>query len=233
MAVHRGLDVPTVVRTSLAIADAEGLDRLTMRRLASELDVTPMAIYHHVQNKEELLDLVADESLKALPAVDLDAPWDEELKRFFLAFHRLYLDHPTLAYVMAQRPVEGPTAIAVAEPILTLLVTAGLDDDDAAGAFISLVNFTIGTSLYRLSRTAPKVDPQRRRFAAVTEDMAPIAHRLRDKMADAAVRDDQFVDGLTRLIESYASRREPAAKPARRPSRSGGQRESRKAVRSA
>src|SRR5207237_518502 len=45
--VHRGLDVPTVVRTSLAIADAEGLDGLTMRRLASELDVTPMAIYHH------------------------------------------------------------------------------------------------------------------------------------------------------------------------------------------
>ena len=73
--VHRGLDVPTVVRTSLAIADAEGLDGLTMRRLASELDVTPMAIYHHVKNKEQLLDLVVDESLKELPAVDNDAPW--------------------------------------------------------------------------------------------------------------------------------------------------------------
>lgn len=231
--VHRGLDVPTVVRTSLAIADAEGLDGLTMRRLASELDVTPMAIYHHVKNKEQLLDLVVDESLKELPAVDIDAPWTEELKRFFLGFHRLYLDHPTLAYLMAQRPLEGPTAVTVAERVLTLLVQAGLDDDQAAAALVTLLNFTIGTSLYRLSRTRHGDDQREQRFSTIPVESAPITYRLRHKMADAAVNEDHFVDGLSRLIESYASPRGPAAKPARRPSRPSGQRQSRKAVKSA
>lgn len=205
--VHRGLDVPTVVRTSLAIADAEGLDRLSMRRLATELQVTPMAIYHYVESKDELLDLVADESLKNLPAVDVDAPWTEELKRVFLAFHRLYLAHPTLAYVMAQRPMEGPTAVAVAERLLTLLLKGGLDDDEAAGAVVTLMNFTIGTSLYRLSRARHDDDRHRQRFASIDEESAPIAYRVRGKMAAAALSEDHFVDGLTRLIESYSARR--------------------------
>jgi len=213
--VHRGLDVATVVKTSLAIADAEGLERLTMRRLASELAVTPMAIYNHVENKEQLLDLVADESLKALPPIDLDAPWDQELKRLFLSLHHLYLDHPTLVQVMAQRPLEGPAALAVAERFLTLLLNAGFDEDDAISAFVSLVNFTIGTSLYRLSRTGAAAGTRPGRFASVTEQAAPTVYRLRQKIADAGLRDEPFIDGLARLIASYASQLKPPAKRAR------------------
>ncbi|HSV40287.1 MAG TPA: TetR/AcrR family transcriptional regulator, partial [Nocardioidaceae bacterium] len=143
------IDVDTVVRTSVAIADAEGLDALTMRRLATELAVTPMAIYHHVPGKEALLDLIADESMKQLPQPDANGAWDEELLRFFVAFHRLYLEHPALAQVMAQRPLEGPTAMARGELLLELLVRAGVSDEDAVGALVSLVGYTIGMSLYR------------------------------------------------------------------------------------
>lgn len=124
-----GIDVASVVRTSVAIADAEGLDALTMRRLATELAVTPMAIYHHVPSKEALLDLIADESMKQLPSVDPDGPWEDELVRFFVAFHRLYLDHPALAQVMAQRPLEGPTAIARGERLLPSWSSPGSPTD--------------------------------------------------------------------------------------------------------
>ena len=107
---------------------------------------------------------------------------------------------------MAQRPMEGPTAVAVAEPLLTLLLKAGLDDDEAAAALVTLLTFTIGTSLYRLSRTRPG-DDRRRRFAAIDKESAPNAYRLRQRMSAAALNEEHFIDGLTRLIESYAPRR--------------------------
>lgn len=192
-----GIDVTTVVRTSVAIADTEGLDALTMRRLATELTVTPMAIYHHVPGKEALLDLIADESMKALPDPDPEGAWDEELKTFFVAFHRLYLDHPALAQVMAQRPLEGPTAIAHGERLLALLVRAGIPDDRAVSTLVTLVGYTIGMSLYRLSRQPGG------RFVGLTEDDAPTAYRLRERIADAAEHEDLFVDGVRRLIDGY------------------------------
>lgn len=192
-----GIDVATVVGTSIAIADAEGLDALTMRRLGAELQVTAMAIYHHVPNKDRLLDLIADESMRTLPLTDLDAVWDQELVRFFVAFHRLYLDHPALAQVMAQRPLEGPVAIGHGERILALLGRAGIADQQAVALLVSLVSYTIGSSLYRLSRATPG------RFEKLSAESAPTAYRLRQVIAGTAENDEHFLDGLTRLIESY------------------------------
>jgi len=192
-----GIDVDTVVRASVEIADAEGLEALTMRRVASALAVTPMAIYHHVPGKEALLDLIADESMKALPVPRLDGDWEEELIGFFVAFHRLYLEHPALAQVMAQRPLEGPTAIARGELLLAMLVEAGVPDDRAVATLVTLVGYTIGMSLYRLSRSEPG------RFGGLSAESAPTAHRLRQRIAESAEHEDLFVDGVRRLIESY------------------------------
>ena len=114
---------------------------------------------------------------------------------------------------MAQRRLEGPTTIEAAEGILTILLRAGLSDDAAVKAFVSLVNFTLGMSFYRLSRSRAAGDPQRPRFAGVTNDVAPTMFRLRSKMARAGLGDEYFVDGLTRLLDSYAAE---AAPPARR-----------------
>lgn len=189
-----GLDVGVVVETALAIADAEGVEGLTMRKLAARLDVTPMAIYHHVRNKEELLDLVADESMKPLLALDQPVDAASRLVEFFTAFHRLHLAHPALAQVMTQRPLEGPTATQIGENLLNSLVNGGIDGERATSALISLVNYTLGTSLYRLSRSG-------RHFGAFPQ--APTAHRLRKTMEAAAVNEAQFLDGLQRLVHSY------------------------------
>lgn len=189
-----GLDVGVVVETALAIADAEGVEGLTMRKLAARLDVTPMAIYHHVRNKEELLDLVADESMKPLLALDQPVDAASRLVEFFTAFHGLHLAHPALAQVMTQRPLEGPTATQIGENLLNSLVNGGIDGERAASALISLVNYTLGTSLYRLSRSG-------RHFGAFPQ--APTAHRLRKTMEAAAVNEAQFLDGLQRLVHSY------------------------------
>jgi AcrR family transcriptional regulator len=162
-----------------------------------------MAIYHHVASKEELLDLMADESLKALPPIHPNAPWDRELQRWFTSLHELYLAHPALAQAMTQRPLEGPTAITVGDQVLALLTAAGLNDNQAVAAFIALTNYTIGASLYRLSRRKTEPASRRQRLADLTEQSAPTAYRLRRKIATSADSSKQFTDGLTRLIASY------------------------------
>jgi AcrR family transcriptional regulator len=194
-----GLDVETIVATSLTIADADGLEGLTMRRLAADLSVTPMAIYHHVAGKDQLLDLMADESFRTLPAVNRKAAPAAELRRLFTAMHRLYLAHPALAQVMAQRPAQGPAAALVGEELLSVLLAAGLDDARAVSALISLTTYTTGASLYRLSRTALDETGEDERLTELT----PTAYRLRKRISAARGSDKQFTDGLTRLIDSY------------------------------
>lgn len=62
-----GLDRATVVAAATHLARSVGIENLSMRRLATALDVTPMALYRHLPNKESLLDLVVDESLRSVP----------------------------------------------------------------------------------------------------------------------------------------------------------------------
>src|SRR5436190_3495185 len=79
-----------IIAAALRVAKRVGFDRLTMRALAEELGVTPMAAYYYVKSKEELLELVADSVAAAEPPLPAGLPWDEQLKlRAFDLFDRL------------------------------------------------------------------------------------------------------------------------------------------------
>jgi AcrR family transcriptional regulator len=195
------LDADVIIEAALVIADEEGLDSVSMRRVAAELAVTPMALYYHVEGKEQLVDLMADYSLRALPEIDVAAAWDTELERHFIAFHRLFVAHPAVAEVTSRRPLEGPTATRVGEQILQLLTAAGFGDAEAVAVFVALFNYTVGASLYRLSRHRPL----EHRLANVTDEATPISRRLRDRFVVAGA-EEQFVDGLRRVIAGYRPR---------------------------
>lgn len=203
------LDAPAIVGAALVIADQEGLDAVSMRRVAADLQVTPMALYYHVANKEQLVDLMADYSLGTLPEIDIRAQWDAELERHFIAFHRLFIARPAVAEVSSRRPLEGPNATRVGEQILRLLTAAGFGDAEAVGAFVALFNYTVGASLYRLSRHRPL----EHRLANLTEEATPISRRLRDRFVVAGA-EEQFIDGLRRVIASYQPRSGPKPEPA-------------------
>ena len=75
------LDASAIVDAALKIADEQGLGAVSMRRVASQLGVTPMALYYYVENKDQLIDLMADQSLQQLEAIDQDGPWQVQLER--------------------------------------------------------------------------------------------------------------------------------------------------------
>jgi AcrR family transcriptional regulator len=77
--------------------DEGGLENLSMRKLAAELDVNPMSLYHHVASKEALLELIcATAALRMALPPDDDAPWQDQLRALTLAYHRHAREHPAL-----------------------------------------------------------------------------------------------------------------------------------------
>ncbi len=94
-----------VVQQALALADAEGPEALTIRRLADQLGVTPMAIYWHFRNKDQLVTAVADHVMgEVAPDRDLDAPWQDQLRAMVEALVRVVRAHPS-----------GPVLLAAAD----------------------------------------------------------------------------------------------------------------------
>jgi len=184
----------------LAIADDEGIGSVTMRRLSRELGVTPMAIYHHVANKDELLDLVLDESLRAVDPVEPDGDPLDELTRWGQAFHRLLVAHPSLAQEMAARRLEGPVALGAARRVLDLLGRAGVDDDRADELLVALFGFVLGSALYRNSRAEESIRRGRRTLPEVEGERRA---GVRERLAAASMTDERFTGGLTTLIRGY------------------------------
>lgn len=142
------------VRTALRLVDEQGLEALTMRALATELKVSPMALYNHVRDKEELVDLMLD---LTLAEVDCSGPCEDDpwtpLRELVCNIHKTLTAHPHLARVYSNRIRIGPNALRIIERALRLLLDAGFPAPEAAGAFLALYTYTIG--LHQMGRVMP------------------------------------------------------------------------------
>lgn len=204
MAHGAGLDLASIVDASITIADNEGIGKVTMRRLSAYLEVTPMAIYRHVANKDALIDLVLDESLRAIPHVDRTGDPVVELVAWGNAFHGLLVGHPSLAHELATRRLEGPGAVASARLILQLLERHGVNERRADELLTALVSFSLGAALYRVSRRSASELLGNR---VVPGDGSGESSRFSDRLSRIEISDDAFSGGLAVLIRGYL--REP------------------------
>ncbi|TQS40453.1 TetR/AcrR family transcriptional regulator [Cryptosporangium phraense] len=133
------LTVDRVVTVAVALADAEGLAAVTMRRIATDLSVAPMTLYTYVPGKAELLDLMLDAVYAAIArTTPADASWRARVGAVADDNRALYERHPWLAEISTSRPPLGPGAIAKYEYELGAFDDAGLDDvtRDAALTFV-------------------------------------------------------------------------------------------------
>jgi AcrR family transcriptional regulator len=137
-----GLSVDRVVETAIALADAEGLDAVSMRRVAQELSVVPMTLYTYVPDKAVLLDLMLDRLYLRMPrAAPAGSAWRERLAAIAEENRRLYLAHPWAAGMSASRPPLGPGLIAKYEHELRAFDGTGLDDVEVDSALTYLLGF--------------------------------------------------------------------------------------------
>jgi len=134
-----GLGVDRIVEAAIAVADAEGLGALTMRRVADRLGVGTMSLYTHVPAKAELIDLMLDTVLGEVTAGDESGGWRERLERIARDLEALYHRHAWLLHVATTRPTLGPNVIAKYERELRAVDGIGLSDIEM-DAVVTLVN---------------------------------------------------------------------------------------------
>ena len=120
MARKRGrpeaVDRPTLIAAALRLIDSGGIGALTMRRLATDLDVSPMAPYRHAENKEALLRMVAAEVVADI-TIPAGGTWETDTEEFFIAFRERLLAHPGVAGLFAGTAFLSETVHDVAEAV--------------------------------------------------------------------------------------------------------------------
>ncbi len=138
------LDRDRVVGAALGLVDREGVAALSLRRLAAELGVTPMAVYWHVRDKAELLDLIGERLFEMVEVPPAAGGWRAQLRAIHRAMLVPLLEHPDAVGLMVGRARFGPAGIALFERILSVLLGAGLAPGAALAAYQSLYLFQLG-----------------------------------------------------------------------------------------
>lgn len=193
-----------LVEACLRIADLEGPDAVTLRRLGSELGVDPTAVYRHFRDKDELLVAMADRLLvEVLEGFAPTGAWKADLRALALRARRTYLAHPRLAVLVAGAEAPLPSESRISELVLGLLRGAGLQDAEAALAFQALESYTAGTSsLDAISGGGG--DAWRRAYAALPPEEYPNLTAT----ASLLYREDEtaFAFGLDLLLDAIEAR---------------------------
>ena len=150
---------------AVAIIDAEGLEALTVRRLASELGVAPMTLYSYVLGKEEILDLVVDRVAADIELPPVEADWRERARGLAHSLRAALLAHPDGARLISERPVTSPNAFRLFDAGLGIFRSAGFRDDEAVAAYFAFGNYVMGcaaqdTAAMRQLRKATGDDAQ-------------------------------------------------------------------------
>ena len=204
-----GLSREQVLAAARRIADAEGVDRLTMRRLAAELGVMPNALYTYVPDKEALLDALLDDLLADIdPGDPAGEDWRDGLVRVMDASRRLLLTHPQLAPVFLARPALGPNAARLGEITLALLRRGGVEGERAVEALRVLLVYSLGFAAFQAPRA--QGDPGARSaraeaaFAGLPEEAFPRMRGLAGELASPTT-DRQFHTGLGWLLDGIAA----------------------------
>ena len=118
-----------VLRAAVAFADRAGIEALSMRGLAQELDVVPMALYKHVANKEQLLDGMVEVIVGEIEPAAVDADWRSAVRHRILATRRALLRHPWASRVIESRATPTPGVLDYLNSVIGLFRAGGLSAD--------------------------------------------------------------------------------------------------------
>ncbi|MFI6908360.1 TetR/AcrR family transcriptional regulator [Nonomuraea sp. NPDC050394] len=189
-----------VVAAGRRVAESEGVDGLTIRRVAAELGAAPMAIYRHVKDKQELILALLDDVAKGLPPLPADEGTPQE--RLIAAFAGLdaYLaGHVWVVEILRQGEWFAPRATAMFTWALDRFRDLGLDDHRATDAYLQLWWYVLGHLSY-----LPGATPERRAARErLLESAAVDPERIR-RVVRAFDHEAAFLSGLRTLIDALA-----------------------------
>jgi AcrR family transcriptional regulator len=191
-----------VAAAALELLDRDGLEALSMRRLADHLGVGTMTLYGYFRSKDELLDAVVDAAVAEREPFTFEGTWQEQIRRLMQGSRRSLGRHPGLVKVRADRPVLQPEALRFAEMGMTILRAAGFGRREAARAFRLLFTYVFGYVSFSPDESADQARrDSRAATAALPPDEYPTLTDASEELADAMAGQETFDFGLDRIID--------------------------------
>jgi AcrR family transcriptional regulator len=207
-----------ILRTAVELADEGGVESISMRKIAEELDVVPMALYRHVANKDELLDAMVDAVVAEVDPPETELDWKTAMRRRILSARRMLLRHPWAARVIESRTDPTPAVIGYIDGMIGLFLAGGFTIELTHHALHAMGSRILGFT-QELFDDTPDVDPEveAAMWEGVAEAFPNIGRMIAIVMHDDSSRvgdrgcDDQFefefaldlmLDGLERLRDN-------------------------------
>jgi AcrR family transcriptional regulator len=205
-----GLSRESLVRAAVALLDAEGLERVSMRRVAAELGVTVGALYWYVATKDELLELALDDVLGEAWAQDDPGEWRGAFAAHAARMRQVLLRHPWALPLLSRLPNIGPNAVALADAALGIAARAGFPDPPAVVASVhdQVVGAVLAQAGMRNAAAAGGDDRLWAYLAAAAEGHPAAASAIRAGTGDdiATRSDRRFAFSLGCLLDGLAAR---------------------------
>ncbi|MGH3459302.1 TetR/AcrR family transcriptional regulator [Aeromicrobium sp.] len=140
-----------VLRGAVAVADSGGIGSLTIRSLASELGVKPMSVYHHVANKDEILDGIVDIVFSEIELPEIGKEWRVELHRRSSSARAALRRHPWAIGLLETRTSPGPATLRHHDSVIGTLRAAGFSIAMTAHAYALIDSYVYGFALSEAS----------------------------------------------------------------------------------
>jgi AcrR family transcriptional regulator len=150
-----------IISAAVELIEREGVDAVSMRRIAAQLDSGVMSLYNYVPSKAALLEGVAEHVMSGIEyTFDPDASWEDQVRSQARAFWQALRAYPRCAMVTVSRPATSAAELRPMEHALTLLRSAGFGEEDAVRVVRVFTGYIVG-SLLREVGVAPGLAPQR------------------------------------------------------------------------
>ena len=194
-----------VVAAAITIADREGVEALTIRAVAAAIGLTPMAIYRHVRDKDELLDRVVDAVASCIGDVEATGSWRERVVALMRGCRDVLLAHPGVASLSVSRPTPVAGVARFFDRVIEAFQDGGFDGIEAVRALDTMLMFLFGSVLWQI----PRSETERERLVAIAGEDPEGNRHIVEHAAELARRDpnEYFEHGLETILTGFETRR--------------------------
>ena len=201
-----------MLRAALVLADAGGIDSLTMRRLGQDLGVEAMSLYNHVANKDDILDGIVDLVFGEIALPSGRADWNTAMRKRAISARDALLRHPWATSLMQSRTRPGPATLRHHDSVLASLRTAGFTLVMAAHAVSVIDGYIYGFALQKINLPLQGPEQVAEVGESILRQLAGEYPHLAEMITEHAMKPgydyaDEFDFGLDLILDGLERRR--------------------------
>lgn len=216
IAARRPLTRERILQAGLQLIDEQGLEVFTMRKLAQMLSVDPMSIYRHFENKDALLDGIADVLWAEVELPGSETSWESLLRSMAISLRALAHTHPHAFALLCKNQSLSLALLRLCDVALEQLQRAGFGQKRAMEILCTVSSYAMGYAMVELSALAPvtteRETPELTDIGRLTQLMRRLPRETPSRLVEVASvltgcdMDAQFIFGLDLMLTSLQSR---------------------------